>query len=144
MLRPEGPVFRRVPLGRDLGEAAFQIVLLGHDHLPRAHRAPRPPDPGGHRRPPAVPPLAAPPDLFRGPGGELRRPQGPVLFQIPLVGQVRMGRCQVVLPGQDQAVGAVGAPGPAAPALDHGFPMVPLFTGPPDPPLTAVPDRFGR
>ena len=66
MLRGEGAVAGGMPLGGNGRKTGLQIIFLRHDDLPRTHRAPRPPHPGRHRRLPAVPPLAAPPDLFRG------------------------------------------------------------------------------
>ena len=75
------------------------------------------------------------------------RRQAAVLFSVPLPGDVRVERFQIVLAGQhgfsraDRAARAVGRPG-----KDRRLPFMPFFTAPPDFPVASrrhIPGRQG-
>ena len=136
LLRGQGAVERRVPLGGQSGGAGRQIVEPRQDLSARAiGAATAPGGPGGHGGGVVVTQLAAPPDLPVGVGGDLAGGQGSVLGGMPLGGQGREGAGQVIFPGEHLFAGAHRAACPPNPGDHGGLPLVALGALPPHLPL---------
>ena len=134
LLRGEGPIQGRVPLGGYLRGQRRQIVEAWESGFPGTVRAAASMlGAGGHGRLPHMAQLVPPPHppvAVRGYGGGQQRS---VLLWVPLGGDGRKLALQIVFPGYHQLSRTDGAARPATgPRVDLGLPCVSLGAEPPD------------
>ena len=138
LLRREGAILLRMPLGGRGGMARGKVVLSGHDASAGADGTAPACGTAGDTGLPAVACGALPPDDALAASADIARREGTVLRRVPLGGEGRIDGGKVVCPGLHAVAAADGAACAAAGAgLDLGLPDVALGTLPPDAPLAA-------
>ena len=143
LLRRQRGVSRCVPLARQLRRDVRQRILSRRHEPARADRTPAAGHAGADLRPPGVPLFAPPPHKAVAARGKVGRRARRVFWQVPLRGQLRIERREVVaLP--DLFARAVGAAGALGPRVDCRLPCVSVRASPPHRRMAAVCDRFRR
>lgn len=133
----EGAVQGLLPLARESGIAAGEVVETCQDFVPAAIGAACAAEAAGGCGLPGVAPVALPPDLAVAVGRDLLRREDAILFKMPLGGKGGMARGEVVLSGHDASAGANGTAPACDPAGDARLPDVALIALPPDLALAA-------
>ena len=136
-VRPQLAVEGGVPLPHEPGILALQIVEPRPRLLPRAVGTARPLHTAENHRLIAVPKSALPPDPLLTALRHLAGRQRAVFLSVPLRRKLRVGGCQIRLPGDRLLPRAVGAP--AAPDQRGGqrLPRVAAVAAPPEFPVGA-------